>query len=452
MVPTCLGVLILLVLSFNHCLFWDTVQFGSTHPDNFFQNNFSSFWLPQKLDSGHPPFFGMYIAYWWTIFGKSLFTTHLAMWPIVFGLLWQIWRLGKNMFPSHAGFVFLLLLVEPVLLGQLTLVSPDLVLIFAFLLAFNEISFGTKRNLIFAIILLAMISTRGMLLGVALYLWFVIKDGDYKGWWKKIGYFIPGGILGLIFLVAHYKAFGWIGYHEGSSWAPSFERVGFLGLLRNTALIGIHLLDFGHCFIFGIIGWTYFRSIPVFTKDHQFKSLVLLFVLIALVLLPTLILHKHLFGHRYLLPLFVVLDITAVYLIVKCWQAKKQGLWFAIGLLILGSFWIYPQPISTSWDSTIMHWGYYQSRNDLIEYINEQNISYDQIGTAFPNINSPAVIDLEGSKISFVKKDLNNQQWIFYSNVMNDFSENELKLLSNEFRITKEFKRGMVRCQLLKKR
>jgi len=447
-----LGSFLLLFLAKDHFLFWDTVQFGSAHPNFYFTTNWSSFWLPPSLDSGHPPFFGMYIALWWKIFGKTLTVTHMAMWPIVFGIIWQIWILANRLIPSKAGWILLIAFLEPVLLGQFTLVSPDLVVVFAFLIAINSILKDQKFLLILAIIILGMISTRGMMLAFAIFSWSVIRDGTFKGFWKKLGSFVPGGLIGLAFLIFHYQEFGWIGYHADSSWAGSFERVGWTGLVRNMAIIFVHLLDFGHLFMWLILGWTIFKYKSAIQNDSIFQQLVLLLFCLAFFLLPSLILHKYLFNHRYLLPLFIVLDVLTIYTVLKFWAKPKIGSILAIVLLGLGSFWIYPQPIATSWDGTILHWGYYQSRNKMMNYIEQKQIPLNQVGTAFPNIKSLVLIDLAQTEQAFVKAELNQQDWIFYSNVMNDFTPEELEVLEKEFEVEQEFQSGIVFCKLYQKR
>ena len=71
----------------DNFFFWDTVQLGSIHAQFYFDNNFSFFFLPENIDSGHPPTFGIYIALIWKIFGKSLVTSHFAMLPFLMGII-----------------------------------------------------------------------------------------------------------------------------------------------------------------------------------------------------------------------------------------------------------------------------------------------------------------------------------------------------------------------------
>ena len=73
----------------GHFFFWDTVQLASQHAQFFLENGFSTFLLPDEMDSGHPPTFGFYLALVWRVFGKTLSISHLAMLPFLLGIVWQ---------------------------------------------------------------------------------------------------------------------------------------------------------------------------------------------------------------------------------------------------------------------------------------------------------------------------------------------------------------------------
>ena len=127
-----------LILTFwvrNNSFFWDTVQLGSIHGQFYLDNNFSSFLLPENIDSGHPPTFGIYIALIWKIFGKSLAVSHLAMVPFLFGVIFYLEKLGNYFFKNSIfTFAFILIIIfDPCLAGQAILVTPDIVVLFFFL-------------------------------------------------------------------------------------------------------------------------------------------------------------------------------------------------------------------------------------------------------------------------------------------------------------------------------
>ena len=255
----------------GHFFFWDTVQLASQHAQFFYANNFSTFLLPDEMDSGHPPTFGFYLAIIWKTIGKTLTNSHLAMLPFLFGIVWQAWRVGERLLGEGWAYLFLLLLVvNPAVASQCVLVSPDVVLIFFFLLALNGIFREKKILLSLAILGLAAVSMRGMMVVAALFLFQFLDGynfmkvlnfrkvtrpmfGALSKFTKRIvSLMIPyliGGLFALIFFIYHYMNKGWIGYYTGSSWAEAFQIVDFKGFIKNIILLVWRLADFGHLFL-----------------------------------------------------------------------------------------------------------------------------------------------------------------------------------------------------------
>ena len=180
----------------DNFFFWDTMQLASQHAHFFYENdNFSTFLLPDNMDSGHPPTFGFYLALMWKLFGKTLTVSHLAMLPFLLGIVWQAWKLGEKVVGEGWALLFLLLIVVcPVVAGQGVLVSPDVVLLFFFLMALNGI-FNTMDfrfdnflkvaqspahlQLVLAILGLSAISMRGMMVIAALFIFYFLIKIDY---------------------------------------------------------------------------------------------------------------------------------------------------------------------------------------------------------------------------------------------------------------------------------
>ena len=232
----------------GHFFFWDTVQLGSQHAQFFYDAHFSTFLLPDEMDSGHAPTFGFYVALVWTILGKSLETSHLAMLPFLLGIVWQSWRVGEKLLGEAWAYVFMLLLfINPVVASQCVLVSPDVVLIFFFLLALNGIFRNKKMVLSLAILGLAAVSMRGMMVVAALFLfqWGIQILGSFKSFLRLTIPYLLGGTFALLFFIFHFVKKGWIGYHAGSSWAEAFQWVDFKGFIKNVVLLIWRLVDFG---------------------------------------------------------------------------------------------------------------------------------------------------------------------------------------------------------------
>lgn len=420
--------------------FWDTIQLGSKHAHYFYETSFESLLLPDSIDSGHPPFFGIYIALMWTMFGKTLIVSHLSMFPFLLGITWQSLKLGEKILGEWQAPLFVLMLkINPIMAGQSVIISPDIILVFFFLMALNAIFSEKSWLLSVAVIGLSLISMRGMMTAAMLFVYqiFRTKNGIIKQPTKLLSMLTPywaGGFCALSFLAYHYWQKGWIGYHAGSEWAEAFQIVDTQGCIKNCLVFIWRLLDNGHLFLWLSIIYTlyYNRSLQDFKNT---RSLITLLIISIIVLSPTLIIYKGLLQHRYLLPIYLIINILALKTISDIKSSPRQtGLYLLIYAgLICGHFWIYPQPIATSWDTTLSHLPYYKLRNDMMQYIDNQHIDYRDIGTAYPNLSQFKYIDLTDRSGSFAPLDFSKNKYIFYSNVMNDFNREELTELQKNW-------------------
>jgi hypothetical protein len=472
-VKNCFPVWILqTILTFVVCknaFFWDTVQLAAWHADFYYEHQFQQFWLPDVMDSGHPPIFGMYIALIWKILGKSLVSSHFAMLPFLFGIAYQLYDLGKIIMPDDAQTLLLpLAIVNPVLLAQSSLVSPDVVLIFCFLISINALFRDNYKWLIIGTLGLAMTSMRGMMCVLLIFIFDMLRQQDYSisNLLKKILPYGASGLFGILFLGGHYLKKGWIGYFAGSSWAESFEKVSLLGFCKNIVVLSWRLVDFGHLWCWLSIWLIVFlnnrNSIALIPKENNKQNvlavqqhLVLLLTLAILILTPTALIYNNLSAHRYFLPIYLILNIVSIHAILsQAWFSKKTYFVLMIGLMA-GHFWVYPQPIATGWDATLAHLPYYSMRQEILQYMEHQQINTKKVGSSFPNVQGFRFIDLKNvpQDSAFAAKNFNTNQYMFYSNVFNDFSATELQILkhSSRWKPLKILKKGQVEVILYEK-
>lgn len=444
----------------DHPFFWDTVQLGSKHAHFFYENGFGSFILPVEIDSGHPPFFGAYLALVWKLFGKTLAVSHFAMLPFLFGNVYLLSKLATWLRPDHRpSWLLLFAFADPVLASQSILVSPDIVLVFAFLLCLHGILVGRKWQIALGALGLAMVSTRGMMVAFGLGLFSlpaVSKDLPLGFFLRKmvnrLAPFLPAALVGAGFLLYHFLHTGWIGYHEASTWAPSFERTDLTGFLRNCAILGWRFLDFGRVFIWLAIGWLIYKRYAANGLRGAFDEteirLLKLLALLAACLLPVMTLHKGLLGHRYLLPLFLVLTFFFVKIL-----PKEKNNWNKLSALVLagllsGNFWMYPKHIAMGWDATLAHLPWYALQNEMLHRIEERGLPLNKIGTAFSNIGPRAYYELNGRMDGFKAKNPETDCFILYSNVMNDFTDEEIRTLESDWEELEKLEKGGV-CLIL---
>lgn len=446
----------------HHVFFWDTVQLGSKHAHFYYETSFSALLLPVDIDSGHPPTFGLYIALMWSFFGKTLPVSHFAMLPFIWGIIYFLWQLGKHIAGERkAGFLLLLAMVDPTLAAQCLLVSPDVVLACFFLMGLFAIL--QQRNALKALAMLglAMISMRGMMTVAALFLFeiaihFSSMRALPKLIFQQIGFYLPAGLFGIAFLGWHYTQTGWIGYHPASPWAPSFAKVDASGFFKNVAVLGWRMLDFGRIVVWMVLIYLLWQNRPIKSvlRFQSIKRFLLLLVIGMLVLTPTLLLYEGLSAHRYLLPIYLSLTMLVFAAIFQI-QTQKISQYGTIAIavigLLLGNSWIYPDKISQGWDATLAHLPYYQVRSEMLEYIENQQLPLDSIGTAFPEIGLLTFRDLSGRTVGFAEKELSTQAYILYSNVMNDFTDAEIDRLQQHWTPIQTYSRQGVRMVLYRK-
>ena len=90
----------------------------------------------------------------------------------------------------------------------------------------------------------------------------------------------------------------------------------------------------------------------------------------------------------------------------------------------------------------------------MVQYIDNQNISRSEVGTAFPNLRSSKLVDLTDtpSVKDFARLDFSKNTYIFYSNVMNEFSAEELDTLKNQWQSVQILRGGQIEVILYKKK
>ena len=130
-----------------------------------------------------------------------------------------------------------------------------------------------------------------------------------------------------------------------------------------------------------------------------------------------------------LLVLFVLLELN------NSTRWKRAGVSILILGLISGSFWVYPKSVAQGWDSTLAHLPYYSLRQSMVNYMNKNKMDKESIGFDFPGAYSQKYLDLSENTWSFPEVDFGKQEYILYSNVVNEFTDNELTELETKWEV-----------------
>lgn len=381
--------------------FWDNVLNAKIATWYYEQESFQLF-VPEKWDAGHPPFFNLYLAGLWKLFGKSLFISHLAMLPFVLGTLWQLLKLGKRYLPRHflsLGLLFCVL--EPTYLAQNSLISPDLVLVFAYLWGLNSILDGKRVNLLLAMLMMASVSFRGILMLPALTfseLMLTDSEGNIRPLARLKALFsmkngLPAvwpyaltALAVLLWLYLHRQAVGWLFSPPPETYGDHRQMVGLGGMLRNTAILGWRFLDFGRVFlwIFASVGafWMW-RTRKRFSGEM--RQLLLFFavptVLLALFFIP----FSNPIGHRYFMVSYLFFSFILVLILAELKSRKTIRLIAASLFLALlgGHFWIYPAKVAQGWDASLAHLPWHQQQEEIRSVIKSKGWE-GQVCASFP--------------------------------------------------------------------
>lgn len=456
-------VFLLVFLNKENGFFWDTIQLASEHGNYYYNNNFSKILLPPELDSGHIPGFGMYITLIWKIFGKSIEISHLAMLPFAFGIVWQINSLCKRFIQEkYIGIALVLIFIDASLMSQITLVSPDVPLVFFFLLALNSIFNNRKTLILISVFCLFLTSMRGMMISVCLVLLDIYVNYSYKKYvkkeyirllFKRAMLYLPALLLFITFSTYHYQQTGWIGYHKLSPWANCFERVDFKGFIRNIFFLGWRLIDFGRIGIWVIFFFLLIKYKTLIFKDNKNHALYFLFIVLFILLPLNMLWAKNLMGHRYLIPIYLSFSLLTASLLFSDFVNRKFRLmliliWFVISLT--GNLWIYPNKISKGWDSTLAHLPYYKLRLSAIDYIKASKIDFKDVDSFFPNYYTLEEIDLKNDKRHFDNFIIGNKsKYVFYSNIFN-VDDDVYDYMMKNYKPIKRFEKNKVFIVIMK--
>ncbi len=157
------------------------------------------------------------------------------------------------------------------------------------------------------------------------------------------------------------------------------------------------------------------------------------------------------FSARYFLPQFFLLTLLTMWSIVRIMN-EKHIKWIFILFLIFeltGHLWIYPDKISKSWDNTLAHFPYYELRKECFNYIDQQELNYNDISAGFCFYGNRKYVELKNDD-KVVGVNTKNKYFI-YSNISNidDSLYHELNSVT-KWEPQKKFKKGFVKIILYK--
>ena len=351
----------------------------------------------------------------------------------------------------------------------------DIPLVFATLLALNGIFYQQRWLSCLGFILMASISLRSIigiaLFGICEFIWlfymlkttkksFHIKNYISELFKKIIPTYLPALFFITIWYYYHYQEAGFLMVNStAEAWNEHYGYSSLSSFVWNLGIIAWRFLDHGR-FAIWIMGiyflWKILRlQLP---KWNNLQLQLLLFAVMPIVLYSFIIAARNNpIMHRYLIVHYLLFSLTLVSLFPYFLSKTKQiiAISFICFSLISGHFWVYPYPIANGWDANLSFLPYFKMQEKVLDYIHSQNIDYQDVAVEFPCAVRGRFSYLNEDNRQFNSKQyrpLSKFPYILHSNLMNDFSLQELEQLQQEehWQIEKKWKAGQLYMILYK--
>lgn len=443
------------ILGLHVGIFWDNVLFvGQIGTFLYEHNPFDWFALPISVSS-HPCLCGTYYAIVWRLFGRSLLVSHLATFPIVFGVLYQIWQLCAYFFAQRKEQLaaWVLVCASPTLCSHCVQLSQELFILFFFFYALNSILRKEHLHKAIALCFLPLCSYRAMMLCAGLFFaeWGLSRLRSIPFWtWKSIGSYFGGVIISVVYLIIRLNIFSGTPNPMGFNYFEytSIGQIIYIAA-RNAVVLVWRYLDFGQITIFIVIATLLLLNKNEIThSDSVAKELLICAILPVCVLLITSIFAANQMGHHYFLPSFVLCILLSFYLLK---YSKKAKVVYSVMLLSLlaGNLIVYPEKISQGWQNSLAHLPYWSLRRQAIEELDRRQIPMEETATFFPNEREIDFIELNGDQRSFCPF-TGKEEYVFYSSCYNP-SDEEIDILHTQYEPLVTCRKGRVYVQVLQR-
>ncbi len=445
--------------------FWDNVLLASKYAHHFYEHGLETWIVPISIDAGHPPFYGLYLAGCWKVFGKTLAVSHWAIFPFIVGIVWFYWGIAKHLLsPSILPLAMLLLVIEPCVLTQTVLASTDIALLCMSMGAVYSLISGKYRWLFVLLPFMAMLSLRGIILSLAVGICHIIFFSERGSIWRMVKstapYYLPFVFTAAIWFVYHYQQTGFLtDNYNNDNWSGQYGSVSLSKFMRNVAVVVWRFLDQGRFFVWiSVAGILLFAFLKRQQVSKTQKQLIGVLCLLLLFLLPFVVLRNTPILHRYFMLFYLLSGILFLSLLPILRNQYLQTSLVAIALLSLlsGHFWIYPAPIANGWDATLAVVPYFEAKEQVNLFLEKEVIHPAEVTGAFPMVAGTKFTHLtDENKFQLTgkgKQPIEQSEYVLFSNISNDFTRPEIEMLSKDFELVKSFDSRLIKMQLLKRK
>ncbi len=439
------ALIILYFLTMNIPFFWDAYS-KSIRATWFLNNHFSQWILPTELNAGHPPLWELLLAFTWKLTEQTLAYSRLLLLVFNLAAFYQLIRfLRDHKSPGVPVWALIIVLIEPTLLAQTTILNNDMMLLFFTLLGLNSIYRNEKILYSIALTGVLFSNLRGTSVFASLFLidflfnWFQLKKDKQEFLW--VSYILPTALFGL-FIIYHQQLLGWALKNPG---LEHRELAGTTRILKNIASIGKSVLETGRIFMFGLLTFLiikFFKKQKWIDFNSENKRLILSFLVFFITFTVLFTMMKNPVNPRYYMVAYLIATLLCVNLIFE-WIQDKKWRNFSVSYLFIafltGHLWIYPPTISQGWDTSLAYLNYFPLRDKMENYLVENKISKESVGTNL-NLNHPQFIDLKNApEALYPELSTLNNHYIILSNIENTTSNEDIHLLMKDWILVKSY-------------
>jgi hypothetical protein len=415
--------LIIIICSADIPFFWDNITISEI-ASVYYENSLAIVKLPARIDYGVFTLYGYYMAAVWMVFGKSLLVAHLAFFPVIVGVLYEIKRISLWFLrPGYLFLVYLFVFFDPALLTQTLIMGYDMFMLYFMLLAIRTLI--EKKYLWYSLsmVFLSVISMRAVLFIFCLMLFHALVALREK---EKLRFssllpYLPAVVVLSGWLAWHFYITGWMFISDENSPFRSWNSLPMM--LRHLGFMVWKLIDSGRIAI-----WMFCIAV-VFIQPRLLKTEKNTGILIVLLIVPLMIyglvlaLLSNPIGHKYFLLTFVILNLLTVYFIQQIDSLKKRLLLSLLlpMFLLAGNFIIYPQKYGNAWDTSLKMLPYFTAERKMKEFIKTNNIDPNKVYTDFPltvNERFSYLNEVFGYNELKAAK-VNTYPYVLFSNLMN---------------------------------
>lgn len=449
----------ILFYGMDFCYFFNNVQQIATDALWFYGDGTESFTtsLPPIAEdypySGyHMPTIGFTTALMWKIFGCHVWVSHLYsfFWALVFIIAVKI-IVDKAFSEPYSTIIGLILIFEPCVLSQYIVASSDFIMLTTFALAFCAI--GTQRPWLFsvALLLLSIHSLRGIFMGICMLLPALYYYGSRseKGYGESVIIIfrtaIPAFIVSCIYYTYYFLTYDFVPPVDGEI-LPSPHSI-----LEQFKTLFISVMSGGRISIIlltAIVVWyAKWRQTELTLFEHTMGFFSQSFIIIYIILA---IFTNIEIDVRFFMPLIFALTFYTMSFVMR-WLYKRSAI-IIISIVILSEIYglLFTEINPCTLDGNIRHVGYYNVREQVLDYIEQNNIKGTNV-KAYAGFNrNPVNVSLESNRPFLNGQD--NAEYLLYSNI-SSIDSTKIQEINNPllWNIQKTFKSDIVEATLYRR-